>query len=202
MTSRVDAQSIDIVTARLASAATSLRIASDDEYLKDALRHAAATICKALITGGKVVFVGNGGSAADAQHMAAELVSRFLYDRHPIAAIALTTDTSILTALANDYGYRHVFSRQLEAVGHAGDVLVAYSTSGRSENILDALDTAKRLGIATIGLTGAAPNVMVEKCDICVQAPASSTAEIQELHFVFGHIFCHIIEATLCPRKQ
>jgi D-sedoheptulose 7-phosphate isomerase len=146
------------------------------------------------------LFCGNGGSAADAQHWAGELVSRFNYDRPGLAAIALTTDTSILTAIGNDYGYERLFARQVEALGVTGDVLIAISTSGNSPNIVAALEAARVRGITSIGFTGEAGGKMAALCDICLRIPSSSTPRIQEGHEVLGHAICGMIEAAIFPR--
>jgi D-sedoheptulose 7-phosphate isomerase len=145
----------------------------------------------------KILLAGNGGSAADAQHIAAELVSRLNYDRPGLSAIALTTDTSALTAIGNDYGYERVFARQIEALGQGGDVLFAISTSGNSPNILAAIESAKVLGITTIGLTGKTGGKMEGQCDILLKIPSPCTPNIQECHIMFGHIICQMIEDTL-----
>lgn len=147
--------------------------------------------------GNKVMIVGNGGSAADAQHFAAELVSRFNFDRPPLSAIALTTDTSILTAIGNDYGYRNVFSRQVQANGRAGDVFFAISTSGNSENVLHAMEVAKAMGIVVVGLTGGTGGAMKALCDFCICAPSLSTPRIQECHLIIEHTICAVIEERI-----
>jgi D-sedoheptulose 7-phosphate isomerase len=143
---------------------------------------------------------GNGGSAADAQHWAGELVSRFHYDRPGLPAIALTTDSSILTAIGNDYGYERVFARQVEALGVAGDVLIAISTSGNSPNVVAALEAARGRGIATIGFSGETRGAMAALSDICIHIPSRSTPRIQEGHEVLGHAICAMIEAAIFPR--
>ena len=147
--------------------------------------------------GGKLLVAGNGGSAADAQHFAGELVGRFEFDRPPLPAIALTTDTSILTAIGNDYGYRDVFSRQILAYGLHGDIFVAISTSGNSGNILDAIMTARQKGLTIIGLSGQTGGQMKALCDYCICAPSSSTPRIQECHLVIEHMICGYIEAAM-----
>lgn len=156
-------------------------------------------ICvQALRNGNKIMFCGNGGSAADSQHLAAELVGKLNFDRPPLAAIALTTDTSILTAIGNDYGFEHVFSRQIEALGKPGDVLIAISTSGNSENILRAIHTAKHLDIKVVGKTGNnGGNMLHSGCDIIYQAPSINTQEIQEMHMKIGHAYCGMIEQKM-----
>jgi len=173
--------------------ATMQRIAAD-ATLEAEIEVAAKACCAALRTGNKILFAGNGGSAADAQHLAGELVSRLNFDRPGLAAFALTTDTSILTAVGNDYGYDQVFARQVNAVGVAGDVLIAISTSGRSPNIIGALHEGRRKGLLTIGLTGQTGGEMLALCNHCICVPSSETPKIQEGHIVVGHIFCGLIE--------
>lgn len=151
---------------------------------------------------GKILIAGNGGSAADAQHFATELVSRFYIDRPPLAAIALTTDSSVLTAISNDYGYQDVFARQVEALGRLGDVFIAISTSGNSPNILKAIVTAKSIGLVVIGLTGRSGGEMKELCDICLCAPSDSTPRIQECHLLIEHSLCFCIEEQLFGRLR
>ena len=158
-------------------------------------------VCAACVAcyrqGGKLLLAGNGGSAADAHHFAGELVSRFHFDRPPLSAIALTTDTSILTALGNDYGYQDVFSRQVVAHGRAGDVFIAISTNCNSGNILQAIEAAKRIGMVVVGLTGIAGGAMKPLCDYCFCAPSASTQRIQECHLVIEHTVCAQIEEAL-----
>ncbi len=151
----------------------------------------------ALANGHKLLICGNGGSAADAQHMAAELVGRFLKDRPALAAVALTTDTSALTAIANDYGYDEVFSRQVAGLASAGDVLIAISTSGSSPNVLTACEQARALGCEVVGLTGRDGGKLKRFCDSAVVAPADDTAHIQECHLVVVHLLCALIERGL-----
>ncbi len=160
----------------------------------------AETIATALREGKKLLIAGNGGSAADAQHIAAEFVSRMNYDRAPLAALALTTDTSALTATGNDYGFVHVFERQVQALGRPGDVLLGISTSGRSANILRALQAGRERGLLTIGFAGALGGPMAEHCDFVLRAPATATPIIQQLHIIAAHIVCSLVERTLCPR--
>ena len=155
---------------------------------------AAAMMKVALASGHKIMFCGNGGSAADSQHWAAEIVGRFQKERKGMPAIALTVDTSILTAIANDYGYDRIFARQVEALGNAGDVLVAVSTSGNSANVLTAIEEAKAKGIKTIGMTAAGGGKMAEVCDVCLVIPDKVTARAQEVHGLIGHILCEIVE--------
>lgn len=168
-----------------------------DNALRAAVARAAELCVGCLRAGGKVLFAGNGGSAADAQHMAGEFVSRFAYDRPGLAAVALTTDTSILTAIGNDYGYEKLFARQVQALGRAGDVLVAYSTSGRSPNILRALEAARAGGVTTVGFTGNRGGPMPELCDVLLAVPSADTPKIQEGHLVLGHILCGLVERSM-----
>lgn len=162
---------------------------------------AAVDLSVAALEAGRVLyFAGNGGSAADAQHWAGELVSRFYYDRPGLAAVALTTDTSILTAIGNDYGYDYVFARQIEALGRAGDVFFAISTSGRSKNILRAISAAKSRGISVVGFTGEGGGEMAGLCDICMQVPSRETPRIQEGHEFLGHMICALIESRMFPK--
>lgn len=147
-----------------------------------------------LQTGNKLLFVGNGGSAADCQHMAGEYVSRFLIDRNGLPAIALTTDTSILTAIGNDYGYEMVFSRQIEALGRKGDLLFVYSTSGNSQNILKAVEIAKKMGISVVGMTGLNRGKLDTMCDFIFKTPSKRTPQIQEGHLIAGHAICALVE--------
>ena len=154
----------------------------------------AETIAEAIRSGKKILLFGNGGSAADAQHVAAELVGRFLMDRKPLPAIALTTDTSILTAVGNDYGYENVFARQVEALTEPGDVVAGISTSGNSPNVLKALEAGRRLGAITVGFTGGSGGGMVPLCDICFIAPTDKTPRMQELHISAWHAICELVE--------
>jgi len=177
-------------------------IAVKEAMLADAELVAQIEAVAGLIVDGyrgsrKVLIAGNGGSAADAQHIAAELVSRFGFDRPPLPAMALTTDTSILTAISNDYGYESLFSRQLEANARPGDVFIAISTSGNSPNILRALATARRLDLVSIGLSGASGGKMAELCRYCMRIPSTDTARIQEGHITIGHILCASTEQAL-----
>jgi D-sedoheptulose 7-phosphate isomerase len=159
---------------------------------------AAEVMIGSLRNGGKILFCGNGGSAADAQHLAAELMGRFLKDRAPLPALALTVDTSALTAIGNDYGYEHVFSRQLRGIGRGGDCVVGISTSGNSRNVVAALEVAREMGIRTVGLTGATGGMMAQLCDVCIRVPSERTDQIQQMHIVVGHILCGLVESRLC----
>ena len=148
-------------------------------------------------SGNKTMLAGNGGSAADAQHLAGEFVSRFYFDRPGLPSIALTTDTSILTAIGNDYGYEKLFARQIQANGNKGDVFIGISTSGNSKNIMEALKMCGQKGIATIGMTGATGGEMCDLCDHCIKVPAQETPRIQESHILIGHIICSLVEESL-----
>ena len=188
------------IAAAISATARLLDTMAADAALCEATAQATGISIAALRAGRKLLFCGNGGSAADAQHWAGELVSRFHYDRPGLPAIALTTDSSILTAIGNDYGYDRVFARQVEALGVAGDVLVAISTSGNSPNVVAAIEAARGQGLATIGFTGQGGGRMAALCDVCIRIPSTSTPRIQEGHEVLGHALCALIEATLFPR--
>lgn len=162
----------------------------------------AQTWINALANGNKVIFCGNGGSAADSQHLAAELMGRYKFDRAPMPAMSLTVDTSALTAIGNDYGYDKVFSRQLKGIGNAGDVLVGISTSGNSKNILDAFSVAKEKGIKTVAFTGETGGEMLKAADICLNVPSNTTNNIQEMHIACGHLICGIVEAHFFANKN
>ncbi len=164
------------------------------DELAGSIAEAGAQLIEILRTGGKVLLCGNGGSAADAQHIAAELTGRFERERRALPAVALTTDTSAMTAIANDYGFTRIFARQVEALGRTGDVLVAISTSGESANVLAAVDTARRAGLQTVGLAGRTGGQLAGVCDRCIVVPEHSTARIQECHILIGHIWCGLIE--------
>jgi D-sedoheptulose 7-phosphate isomerase len=172
------------------------QMVSNDDLLESIEKVANACI-ECLRNGGKILLAGNGGSAADAQHIAGEFVSRFAFDRPGLPAIALTVDTSILTAIGNDYGYEKLFSRQIQALGRPGDIFIAYSTSGKSPNILSALKEAKGQKIITVGLTGNAKGEMSQLCDYLLQTPSLDTPKIQEGHLVMGHILCGLIEKKI-----
>jgi D-sedoheptulose 7-phosphate isomerase len=191
----------EAIAAQLRETADNLRSMSEDADLHAAMAKAASTCITALRNGNKILFAGNGGSAADAQHLAGELVSRFNYDRPGLPAFSLSTDTSVLTAIGNDYGYERLFARQIEAVGNAGDVFIGISTSGRSPNILNALRTSREKGLVTVGLTGRLGGDMPALCDHCLRTPSDSTPRIQEGHIAIGHTICYLIEQQLFPRR-
>ena len=164
-----------------------------DKYKSD-IEGIFLTIKQSLDVGGKLIFCGNGGSAADCQHLAAELTGRFLREREPLPAIALTTDTSALTCIGNDYGFENVFSRQLNAVGSAGDTLIAISTSGNSDNIINAVLAANEKKINTIGFLGRNGGRLAQLCSQSLIVPSESTARIQEIHILTGHVICELID--------
>jgi D-sedoheptulose 7-phosphate isomerase len=158
---------------------------------------AGQRLVDALRAGGKVLWMGNGGSAADSQHLAAELVGRFQRERRAYASVALTTDTSVLTAVANDYGYATVFERQIEALCRPADAVVGITTSGNSANVVQAVRRARALGAFTLGLTGAAGGRLADEADLCLRVPSSTTARIQEAHLLIGHLLCDWVETAL-----
>ena len=160
----------------------------------------ADAITDCLMSGNKVLLCGNGGSAADAQHVAAEIVGRFSRERRAFPAIALTTDTSTITAIGNDYGFDRIFARQVEALAHKDDIVAGISTSGNSPNVIAALETARKIGAKTIGFTGSTRNAIGDSCDICFSAPADTTARIKELHIAAWHAVCDLVENTIANR--
>lgn len=170
------------------------RVAQLLPLLTAEVSNAVEMIRASLATGGKLLIAGNGGSAADAQHIAAELTGRFLRERRPIPAIALHANTSALTAVGNDYGYEHVFARELAAHARPGDVLLAISTSGGSKNILRAIEEAREKRMRVIGMTGESGGAMRTACDLCLCVPSKSTARIQEMHITIGHAICELLE--------
>lgn len=169
--------------------------------LREPIDEAASTIIAALRAGRKILICGNGGSASDAQHFAAEIVGRFTRERSAWPALALTTDTSTLTAVANDYGYENIFSRQVEALGKPGDLLIGISTSGNSENIIRAVHKANTLGLQTISLTGNGGGTLAESADMAVKAPSDVTARIQEVHIFILHFWADRAEAALLAQE-
>ncbi len=183
-----------LVAEQLQQSIAVLSAVAADAALHDKLVVAAQKTADALRSGHKLLVAGNGGSAADAQHLVAEFVSRLVADRPAMRAVALTTDTSILTAVGNDYGYECVFARQLEALGQPGDVFFAISTSGNSPNILRALELVRNTGIFTVGLTGQTGGKMAPLCDVCLCIPSTVTMNIQESHLALEHIFCLLTE--------
>jgi D-sedoheptulose 7-phosphate isomerase len=190
----------EAIAGQLRETSDTLRAMSGDAALHAAMATVAGVCIAALRQGNKILFAGNGGSAADAQHLAGELVSRFNYDRPGLAAFSLSTDTSVLTAIGNDYGYERLFARQIEAIGQAGDILFAISTSGRSPNILNAVQVARAKGLVTVGLTGRGGGALAALCDHCLRTPSDSTPRIQEGHITIGHTICYLIEQQLFPK--
>jgi D-sedoheptulose 7-phosphate isomerase len=189
-----------MVEAHLRQSAALLERAAKDAFFLATIHSIIDLITTMYGRGGKLMLAGNGGSAADAQHIAGELVGRYRFDRQPLCALAITTDSSILTAIGNDYGYEHVFSRQIRAIGRRGDVFLGLSTSGRSPNVLAALRTARELGLATVGFTGStqSPNPMRELSDHLLVAPTADTPLIQQVHLTVAHAICEAVESNLC----
>ena len=171
--------------------------ALDDSVFVKSIEDIAALIERTLRAGGKVLLAGNGGSAADAQHIAGELVSRLLFDHAPLAAVALTTDTSVLTAIGNDYGYDQVFSRQVKGLGRPGDVFIAISTSGKSPNIIKAVEAAKEAGVHTVAFTGNSNAPLAAMCDLVLRAPSPTTMLIQQIHITAAHSICELVEIAI-----
>jgi D-sedoheptulose 7-phosphate isomerase len=182
--------------------AESLRVKGDFFRLnKELVAQAAAAIAGGLRAGNKVLFFGNGGSAADAQHLAAELVGRLGPDRSPLAGISLSTDCSILTAVSNDYGYDHVFARQIQALGQPGDTAIGISTSGNSSSVLAGLDMARSKGLFTMGFTGESGGLMMDRTEILFRVPSRQTPRIQETHMLLGHILFELVDRELFPQS-
>ena len=184
----------DLVREKLLEGLSVMEAVARDAALHATLTAAAEATAEALRSGRKLMVAGNGGSAADAQHLAAEFVSRLVDDRPAMRAVALTTDSSILTAVGNDYGFERVFARQVEALGQPGDVFLGISTSGNSPDVLRALELSRAMGIATIGLTGRTGGKMPPLCDYCLRIPSDVTMYIQQAHLALEHIFCMIVE--------
>ncbi len=184
------------IDAEISKTLATLKLIQSDESIRAEMERITKVCCAALRAGNKILLAGNGGSAADAQHLAGELVSRLNFDRPGLAAFALTTDTSVLTAIGNDYGYDQVFARQLNAVGTPSDIFIAISTSGRSPNVMRALEEARHKKLVTVGFTGIGGE-MSSLCDYCIHVPSSETPKIQEGHIVLGHIICGLIEYEL-----
>jgi len=197
----VDAGTDSYVKDEIAAAAVVAQRMADTPETRVVTAKMAEAIITALRNGNKVLFAGNGGSAADAQHLAAELVGRFAYDRPGLPAIAVTTDTSALTAIGNDYGYDQVFSRQVEALGVRGDVFIGITTSGKSPNILKALEAARSRGVTTVGWTGrVAPEQFQALSDMVLTIDADTTARVQQGHMIVGHIVCALVERAMYPK--
>lgn len=197
-------ESKDPIAAHFERSLAALERATEDAALLATARKIAAVIVTALRSRNKLLIIGNGGSAADAQHIAAEIIGRYKQDRPGYAALALTTDTSALTSIANDYGFEQVFARQIEGLGQRGDVLMALSTSGRSPNILAALRTARERGLVTIGFTGSTGEALGALCDHLFVAPSDDTPVVQQIHLAAAHGICDEIEQTMmreAPKK-
>jgi len=192
----------DYISAQITEAQRIISVMLVDELLNSKLEAAAQACIDCMRRGGKILLAGNGGSAADAQHIAGEFVSRFAFDRPGLSAIALTTDTSILTAIGNDYGYEKLFARQVQAHGNKGDILIGYSTSGRSPNILRAFEEAREREMFCIGLSGNSGGPMRELCDYLLEVPSSDTPKIQEGHLVLGHILCGLVENAIFGEQR
>jgi D-sedoheptulose 7-phosphate isomerase len=187
----------EYIASRLAESQRIVSAMSSDQALLAALEAAAVACIDCLRHGNKILLAGNGGSAADAQHIAGEFVSRFGFDRPGLPALALTTDTSILTAIGNDYGYEKLFSRQVQALGRRGDVLIGYTTSGQSPNILNAFREARPQGLICVGFTGKRGGPLKELCDYLLEVPSVETPKIQEGHSLLGHLLCGLVENAL-----
>jgi D-sedoheptulose 7-phosphate isomerase len=181
----------------MTKAAALMQAMAADSELEATVAVVAEACAMAIAAGGKVMFCGNGGSAADSQHLAAELVGKLIFDRPGMAGLALTVDTSALTAIGNDFGYEFVFARQVEALGRAGDVLVGITTSGRSKNVVRAFEAARARGIVTVAMTGQSRGPAAELADHWIAVPHGETQKIQEGHIVLGHIFCALVEAKI-----
>jgi D-sedoheptulose 7-phosphate isomerase len=189
--------STDFITQQIQDSIRAKQLLLSDTELLGRILDAAKLIIEAYQNGKKTLLAGNGGSAGDAQHIAGEFVNKFNFDRPGLPSLAITTDSSVLTAVANDYSFQQIFARQIQALGHPGDVFIALSTSGTSGNIIAALQMAKECGLKTIGLTGATGKEMEKWCDICLTVPASETPRVQEAHILLGHILCHLTEEGL-----
>ncbi len=182
-----------------ASIDTKIRLLEDESILSS-IQQSAEYLIKLYQSGGKLFLCGNGGSASDAQHIAAELTGRFNYDRDPLNAEALSTNISHLTAVANDYSFEEVYARMLKAKADKGDILIAISTSGNSRNIVRTVEEAKQKGMLCIGMTGEGGGALADLCDLMIRVPSTNTARIQETHICIGHILCELVESTLFPQ--
>jgi D-sedoheptulose 7-phosphate isomerase len=187
----------DPVAAYFRRSCETLERAAEDPELQAAIYAIANTITHSFRSNGKLLLAGNGGSAADAQHIAGEFLSRLNFDRNPLPAIALTTDSSVLTAIGNDYGFEFAFERQVRGLGRPGDVFIAISTSGKSPNVVRALKAARELGVKTVGFTGDGHREMSVYCDHCLAAPSAETPQIQQIHIVAAHVICGLVERKL-----
>jgi D-sedoheptulose 7-phosphate isomerase len=189
------------VESYLAATRTATEAFAADLDLRAMLCDMAGDITACLRAGGKLLIAGNGGSAADAAHIAGEIVGRLMFDRAPLPAVALTTDPAVLTAIANDYGYEQVFARQVAGLGRAGDVFLGISTSGNSPNVLRALDAARDAGLVTHAFTGRSGGAMGELCDRLLRVPSERTAIIQQLHLIAAHLICALVERAMFPDR-
>jgi D-sedoheptulose 7-phosphate isomerase len=187
----------DTVETHFRRSCETLKRAAQDARLRSVIYAIADAITRSFRNGGKLLIAGNGGSAADAQHIAGEFLSRLNFDRNPLPAIALTTDSSVLTAIGNDYGFDRAFERQLRGLARPGDVFIAISTSGRSRNVLAALKAAREIGVTTVGFTGDGHRDMSAECDHCLAAPSGETPLIQQIHIVAAHAICGLVEQDL-----
>ena len=190
----------DFVADYLVQSTEALRLYVADASQQALLGQMADAVTQAIRSGGKLLIAGNGGSAGDAQHIAAEFTGRMLYDRAPLAAMALHVDTSAMSAIGNDYGFVHVFERQVQALARPGDVVLGLTTSGRSENVLRALAAGRATGLVTIGFTGASGGMMAAHADMLLRAPSDLTPIIQQIHMVAGHLLCALVERSIHPR--
>ncbi len=180
------------------SARIKMRLADEQA---ETILEAVEAVVQALARGNTVFFFGNGGSAADSQHLAAEMVGRFTHERRPLPALALTTDTSILTSIGNDYGFEHIFLRQIQGLGRPGDVAIGLSTSGNSPNVLRAIEAAGAMGLVTIALTGDGGGKLQSQADLCLRVPSSNTARIQESHITIGHLICQGVDEAVAEGR-
>lgn len=187
----------DMVAVHFRRSCEALDRAAEDPRLRDVIYAIADTVTRAFRNGGKLMIAGNGGSAADAQHIAGEFLSRLNFDRHPLPAMALTCNSSVMTAIANDYGFDQAFERQVRGLGRPGDVFIAISTSGRSTNVLVALKAAREIGVTTVGFSGDGERVMAAHCDHFLAAPSAETPLIQQIHIVAAHAICGLVERNL-----
>src|ERR1700689_260571 len=197
----MDKPTDDLVATYFRRSVATMELAAGDEKLHRTIRAISDVIEKIFRSGNKLMLAGNGGRAGDAQHIAGEFLSRLNFDRAPLPAIALSTDTSVLTAIGNDYGYEQVFERQIRGLGKRGGGFIAISTSGRSPNILAALRAARDLGVATIGFAGASGGAMKDLCDVCLFAPADETPLIQQIHITAAHAICDLVERSMFGKK-
>jgi len=199
---RTASDTSQLVTERIRQSIEIKQTILETDGLLELVGEAALACVRSLNRGGKLILLGNGGSAADAQHLAAELTGRYLRERRALPAIALTTNTSCLTAIGNDYSYDDVFSRQIEAIGNGADIVIGISTSGNSKNVIKALKIAKARGLTTIGLTGDTGGELLHVADCCLCVPSKETPRIQEAHIMLGHILCEIIEESLTDDRN